>query len=267
MKRGDASTRPLTSLACPYPISKRNGAPGRSRAGSSARRTRSGVEAVVAAEEGEVRLVVGDGPVDVRRVDERDVGRVRDGEVEEGPRRQAREPVGGDEGDALGDAVEARVRPREGERGLGAVDGDDARPGPLEGDRHREDAAPGAGVEDRAGRGRGGAGHLDDGLGLAARNEGARVDAEGAPEELPLAEEVLERLARGAARGEGEEARGVVRVRLLAPAGVEPGARPSRREGEQLLGLVGREGRRRREGNALRRGDRPRSARADLAIA
>ena len=74
-----------------------------------------------------MRLVVGDGLLDVGRVDARDVRGVRDREVEEGARREGREPVGGEEGDARGDGVERGVRPRQREGRLGAVDPDDAR--------------------------------------------------------------------------------------------------------------------------------------------
>ena len=89
---------------------------------------------------------------------------------------------------------------------------DRARLGPLEEVGHRDDAAPGPGVEDPPGPGQlaEGLGHED--LGLRPGDERPAVYPESAPVEVPLADQVLDRNAGQAPSPEGREA--VLRRRL-----------------------------------------------------
>ena len=93
-----------------------------------------------------------DGLLEVRRVSDRDVGRVRDGEREGAGGPERREPVRGEETDPRCDPVPHRVLACEGERPGRPVEGHDRGAGPLEGERHGEDTASRAEVEDPAGR-------------------------------------------------------------------------------------------------------------------
>ena len=263
--RGRPRRAPLTSRACPYPISKRNGAPGKEPRRKLGEEDAERVEAVLAPEDGEVRLVVGDGLVDVRRVDERDVGRVCDGEVEEGSQRQSRQPVGGDEGDAAGTpwrrafvrarASAASERSTATTRAPGLSSAIDTARMPLPVPASRIVRAEGAAA--RA-------------ISTIASVSPRGMSARGSTRKVrPRNSHSPRRYCSGS-----PEARRVARARKRAASsasascaggrGTRPGA--SCREGEQLLGLVGRAGGS-REGNALRRGARPRSARAHLAIA
>jgi len=103
--------------------------------------------------------------------------------------------------------VAAGVRRGEGESRRRAVDREDPRFGSLERERHGENAAARAEVGEGARLGSSGASRLHDSFRLAARNERARVDEKRPAQELPFAEEVLQRLARGAARDERLEGR------------------------------------------------------------
>ena len=156
--------------------------------------------------------MVGDGPLEVRRVDARDVGRVRDGEVERaaaarGPRasrrrrtRRGRRRRGGARWPARG-----RGRPRSGRRrrrappGLSSARETARMPLPVPASRiARAEGAAARAISTIA---------SVSPRGMRARGSTRKVR----PEELPLAEEVLERLARGAAGDERAEAGGVAR--------------------------------------------------------
>ena len=197
-----------------------------------------GVEAVAPAVERERGLELRDRLREVGRVSHGNVGRVRDHEIEEGPARERGEPVGRDGDHARTDAVAARVGGGEGEGRRRAIDRDDARAGALERQRHGEDAAPRAEVGESPGVRSGGARRFHDAFRLAARDQSARVDEEGPAQKFPFAEEVLQRLARGAARDELREGRPCRRLRGFAPAAVKPGAGACRGPGEQLFRLV-----------------------------
>ena len=197
-----------------------------------------GVEAVAPAVERERGLELRDRLREVGRVSHGNVGRVRDHEIEEGPARERGEPVGRDGDHARTDAVAARVGGGESEGRRRAIDRDDARAGALERQRHGEDAAPRAEVGESPGVRSGGARRFHDAFRLAARDQSARVDEEGPAQKFPFAEEVLQRLARGAARDELREGRPCRRLRGFAPAAVKPGAGACRGPGEQLFRLV-----------------------------
>ena len=132
----------------------------------------------------------------------------------------------------------ARVCRGERESRRRAVDRENARLRALERERDGQDAAARAEVGEGAGAGRGGARRLHDALGLEAGNERARIDAERAAEEFPFAEEVLQRLAGGAARDERLEGRPARGVRRLRAAAQKPGAGARGGAGEKLLRLV-----------------------------
>jgi len=197
-----------------------------------------GVEAVAPAVERERGLELRDRLREVGRVSHGNVGRVRDHEIEEGPARERGEPVGRDGDHARTDAVAARVGGGEGEGRRRAIDRDDARAGALERQRHGEDAAPRAEVGESPGVRSGGARRFHDAFRLAARDQSARVDEKGPAQKFPFAEEVLQRLARGAARDELREGRPCRRLRGFAPAAVKPGAGACRGPCEQLFRLV-----------------------------
>ena len=113
--------------------------------------------------------------------------------------RQVREEIVVNDVDREARAL--RVLPREREGVLGHVDRGHASTGMLVRERERHGTRTSADVEDagRVGAVEQGEAALDDRLGLRAGNQRARVDVERETSKAPLAEDVLERLARRAA--------------------------------------------------------------------
>ena len=158
-------------------------------------------------DDGLVRLVESDLGLERLALLGRDVGRVRDDEVE-GP-SQARDEVAEHELHAILERGARAVLRRESERVRRDVGRHDPRAVVLVGDRERDRARAGADVEDERLRRRPRdvvECALDDGLGLRAGYEHSRVDAQRQPPEAPLAEDVGGRLARGAPLDERREA-------------------------------------------------------------
>ena len=124
-----------------------------------------------------------------------DVRRVRHDEVPAFTGKP-REEIVAPELDLDPDAL--RVLTGEGERVLRDVDAGHSGPRVLVGDRKRDRARPRADVEHprRVGAVEQRKAALDDRLGLGARNERPPVDGQREPPEAPLAEDVLQRLAR-----------------------------------------------------------------------
>ena len=138
----------------------------------------------------------------------REVRRVRHGEIEGRAAGDGRQPVGSGELQARKDAVPDAVLAGEGQRVDGGVERDRARLRELPEQRHGDDPAPGAQVEDPA-RPRGGPERLEDeDFGFRAGDEPAHVDAERPAEEVPLADQVLHGRAREPPRPELLEALG-----------------------------------------------------------
>lgn len=126
-----------------------------------------------------------------------DVGEIRDDEAVLAG--EGGEEVAVDKSDTVRKAELGGVFGGEGE-GIGRdVDGIDGGGWPLGGEGEGDDAAAGAGIEDGCGLESEGEEELDQVLGLRPGDEGAGIAEEGASMELDGAEEMLERLAGGAA--------------------------------------------------------------------
>ena len=125
-----------------------------------------------------------------------DVRRVRDDEIP-GPGGQAREEVVSDELDRRGPS-RAAFSAASASALRGDVDRRHPRARVLVGDRERDRAGARADVEHarRVAAGEQAQGPLDEDLRLGSRDQRARVDRERQAPEPPLAEDVLERLAR-----------------------------------------------------------------------
>ena len=146
--------------------------------------------------------------MDLRQARRRDVGEVRDREVDPaGERRgQARPPRTLVDGEAAGTAGA-------GEGGLVEVDAVHVRVGQQDGQRRGQRAGAAAEVDDDAGIGTQGDSGGEDGLGPAAGDEDAGREGHPDRPELGPADDLLERTPGGAV-GDGAGARGGVGVRL-----------------------------------------------------
>ena len=229
----------------PFSCVSRTSAPPGRRAAAASRTRALGLPAV---DERDVGLPVDDVPRQRRDLDGPDVRRVRHDQVPAFAGEPCEEIVA-PELDV--DTRALHVLAGEGERVLRHVDAGHAGPRVLVGDRERDRARPGADVEHarRVGAVQQRQAPLDDRLGLGTRDERPPVDGQREPAEAPLAEDVLERLARcppcderpralrarlGSGDGRGACRARSGRLRERAPAGARHRAAaartPSRRD-------------------------------------
>ena len=215
-----ASTSRSVVAACLRASNVTKAPSGASQSSASARTARSGVEAVGAAVDGEGRFVGAEVPVDLGQPRRRDVGEVRDGEVDAALqlRGQAVPPRAVVHLEAAGTA-------RTLQRSLVDVHAVHLGLGQQHRQRGREGAGAAAEVDDDAGVGLEGDGGGEDGFGAAAGHEdaGGEGDADGA--ELGPADDLLERTS-GRAVGDGGGPRR--RRRRTSPRSRQPRPRRGR---------------------------------------
>jgi len=192
-------------------------------------------QSILAAVQGNRRFV----PDDVgRELDAgRDVGRIRDDDVEAGS--DGIEQIAAHEADAVGDAVTRDVAPRHRERRVRHVGRDHEGCRELGGERHSEAPAAGTDVEDAGGAAPAPfiAHRFDDEFGFGAGNEDVVGELEVEAPELLAAGDERNRLAAGAPSDEGVEARREVFGGCAASVRQQAGPIPSERVTRQYFGV------------------------------
>ena len=169
-----------------------------------------------------------------------DIGRVADDQVE-GPEVEGRSEIGGDEVDSLVDAMSNGIAASDPDRSQREVGSDDPTGRKL--GRQGDSQTPGAGADIEDSRRCGQSeiqGDLDQMLGLGSRDENPLVDVEIPAEELPLAQDVGDRLTRQSSLEQGLELLESTALELVVAVSQELGFGPPQRCGEQEIGLAWR---------------------------